>query len=62
MICPPPPPPETFWTLLHSGPHWTFELMLEGLTAIPGVLYARIWVKRHDRKNHPTRNEQARCL
>lgn len=45
-------PPETFWTLLHSGPHWMFELMLEGLTAIPGLLYARVWLKRHDRSKH----------
>ncbi len=29
-----------------------FELTLEALTAIPGLIYARLWVMRHDLLGH----------
>jgi hypothetical protein len=37
---------ETFWTLLMSGPHWIFELML--MVVFDGLIGLIIWPFIHD--------------
>jgi hypothetical protein len=44
---------ETYMQLLGNVPHWAFELTVEAVSAAVGAVFARIWVKRHDRKHHP---------
>jgi hypothetical protein len=43
---------ETYLQLLGNFPHWAFELTVEAVSAAVGAVFARFWVKRHDRKHH----------
>lgn len=38
--------------LLTNPAHWAFEVISDLAFAGVGALFARIWVKRHDRKHH----------
>ena len=44
-------PPETFWTLLHNGPHWEFELFVGFLEMVvmDGLIGLLLWpfLKKH---------------
>ena len=48
---------ETYWSLLHNGPHWLFELTVEVVTDIPAFFIGRYFWKRHHDKAHEHEHE-----